>query len=92
MLKAINTKILLAILAVLAAIAGAVAYQRHEAEVAAAAAQRAAAILQQQQRNAEEQKSATKLLGNRWKRTANSIIPPLPMKAKPGSRIFLNPF
>jgi hypothetical protein len=44
MLKAINTKILLAILVVLATIAGAVAYQRHEAEVAAAAAQKAAAI------------------------------------------------
>ena len=56
MLKAINTKILLAILAVLTAIGGAIAYQRHEAEVAAAAAQKAAAILQQQQKDADEQK------------------------------------
>ena len=38
MLKAINTKILLAILAALTAIGGAVTYQRHEAAKAAAAA------------------------------------------------------
>ena len=56
MLKLINTKILLAILATLAAIGGAVAYQRHETEKAAAAAAKAAAILQQQQRSAEEQR------------------------------------
>ena len=56
MLNAINAKILLAILAALTAIGGAVAYQRHETEKAAAAAAKAAAILQQQQRNAEEQR------------------------------------
>jgi hypothetical protein len=56
MLKAINTKILLAILAALSALGGAVAYQRHEAEKAAAAATKAAAILQQQQKDAEEQR------------------------------------
>ena len=47
MLKAINTKILLAILAALAAIGSAVIYQSHEAH-------KAAAILQRQQRDAEE--------------------------------------
>ena len=47
MFKAINTKILLAILAVLTAIGGALTYQRHEAAKAAAAAAKAAAILQQ---------------------------------------------
>ncbi len=56
MLNAINTKILLAILAALTVIGSAVAYQRHETEAAAAAAQKAAAILQQQQNDAEEQK------------------------------------
>jgi hypothetical protein len=57
MLKLINTKILLAILAALTAIGGALVYQRHETEKAAAAAARAAAILQQQQKQAEEQKA-----------------------------------
>ena len=47
MLKAINTKILLAILAALAAIGSAVIYQSHEAH-------KAAAILQQQRHDAEE--------------------------------------
>ena len=56
MLKLINAKILLAILAVLAAIGGAVTYQRYETEKAAAAAAKAAAILQQQQRDAEKQR------------------------------------
>jgi hypothetical protein len=47
MLKAINTKILLAILAALTAIGSAVISQSHEAH-------KAAAILQQQQQDAEE--------------------------------------
>ena len=47
MLEAINTKILLAILAALTAIGSAVIYQSHEAH-------KASAILQQQQHNAEE--------------------------------------
>ena len=58
MLKAINTKILLAILAALTAIGGTLAYQRHETAKAAAAAAKAAAILQQQQKEADEQKAA----------------------------------
>ena len=49
MLKAINTKILLAILAALTAIGSAAIYQSHEAH-------KAAAILQQQQHDAEERK------------------------------------
>ena len=47
MLKAINTKILLAILAALTTIGSAVIYQSHEAH-------KAATILQQQQHDAEE--------------------------------------
>jgi len=58
MLKPINTKILLAILAVLTAIGGALTYQRHEAAKAAAAAAKAAAILQQQQKEIDERKAA----------------------------------
>ncbi len=57
MLKAINTKILIAILAALTAIGGALSYQRHEATKAAAAAAKAAAILQQQQRDADKRKA-----------------------------------
>ena len=49
MLKAINTKILLAILAAPTAIGSAAIYQSHEAH-------KAAAILQQQQHDAEERK------------------------------------
>ena len=56
MLTAINTKILLSILAAITVIGG-LLYRQHEAnEKAAAAAARAAAILQQQQHVAEEQK------------------------------------
>ena len=57
MLKAINTKLLLAILAALVAIGGALTFQRHEAVKAAAAAAKAAAILQQQQKEAEGRKA-----------------------------------
>ena len=56
MLNVINTKILLAILAALLAIAAAVAYQGHESEKAAAAAAKAAAMLERQQHDVEEQK------------------------------------
>ncbi len=47
MLKLLNTKLLIAILAVLATIASAALYQRHEAA-------KAATILEQQQRDAEQ--------------------------------------
>jgi len=53
MLKAINTKILLAILAALVAIGGLLIHQNHVNEAAAAAAARSAAILQQQQKEAD---------------------------------------
>ena len=56
MLNAINTKILLAILAALTVIGSAVLYQRDQTEKAAAAASKAAEILQQQQNEAEKQK------------------------------------
>jgi Flp pilus assembly protein TadG len=56
MLNAINTKILLAILAALTVIGSALVYQRRQSAEAAAAAAKAAAILQQQQKEAEAQK------------------------------------
>lgn len=49
MLKLLNTKLLIAILAVLATIASAALYQRHEVA-------KVTAILEQQQRDAEQQK------------------------------------
>jgi Tfp pilus assembly protein FimT len=57
MLNAINTKLLIAILAALTVIGSAVLYQGHESAKAAAAAAKAAAILEQQQKEAEEQKA-----------------------------------
>ncbi len=57
MLSAINTKILIAILAALTVIGGAVMYQRDQAEKAARAAAKAAAILQQQKNDADKQKA-----------------------------------
>lgn len=53
MLKLLNTKLLIAILAVLATIASAAIYQRHEAA-------KAAAILEYQQRDAEQRKHEDK--------------------------------
>jgi len=49
MLKLLNTKLLIAIIAVLATIASAVLYQRHEVA-------KTAAILERQQRDAEQRK------------------------------------
>jgi Na+-translocating ferredoxin:NAD+ oxidoreductase RnfG subunit len=65
MLKAFNTKILLAILAALAAIGGTLTYQRHEAVKAASAASKAAAILQLQQKEADERKAEDKAFRQR---------------------------
>ena len=56
MLKLINTKILLAILAALVAIGSAAIYQSHEAHKAADDAAKAAEILQHQQHDADEQR------------------------------------
>ena len=53
--NAINTKILLAILAALGTIGALLVHQQHEAEKAALAAAQAAAVLRQQQRALEEQ-------------------------------------
>src|ERR1700749_3786793 len=58
MLKAINTKILLAILAALTAIGGALTYQRHEEAEAAAAPATAAALLHPRHKEAEDPKPA----------------------------------
>ena len=58
MLKIVNTKVLISILAVLTATAGVLVHE-HEVNVRnAAAAEKAAAILQQQQRDAEAAKKA----------------------------------
>ena len=56
MLKAINTKILLAILAALTLIGGLLVHQNHVNEQAAASAAKAAAVLQQQQKDADDVK------------------------------------
>ena len=56
MLKAINTKILLGILAALTAIGGLLVHQDHLREQQAADAARVRAILEQQQKEAEAQK------------------------------------
>lgn len=58
MLNAINSKLLIAILAALTVIGSAVLYQRNESAKAAAAATKAAEILRQQQRDAEQQKAS----------------------------------
>lgn len=58
MLKVINTKVLIAILAVLTAIAGVLVHEHEVNERNAAAAAKAAAILEQQQREADAQKKA----------------------------------
>lgn len=56
MLKIINTKVLIAILAVLTAIAGLLVHQHEVSERNAAAAAKAAATLEQQQKGAEAAK------------------------------------
>lgn len=56
MLKAINTKILLGILAALTAIGALLVHQNHVNEQAAAAAARSAAVLEQQQKATDAQK------------------------------------
>jgi Flp pilus assembly protein TadG len=56
MLNAINTKLLIAILAALTVLGGAVIYQRNQIDRAATAAAKAAAILQQQQKDVERQR------------------------------------
>ncbi len=56
MLKAINTKILIAILAALTAIGGLLVHQNHVNEQHAADAAKARAILEQQQKATDDQK------------------------------------
>jgi Ni/Co efflux regulator RcnB len=60
MLKALNSKILLAILAALTAIGGLLLHQNHIAQQRAADAAKARAILEQQQKQADEQKKEEK--------------------------------
>lgn len=55
MLKAINTKILLGILAALTAIGAMLVHQNHVNEQATAAAARSAAVLEQQQKDTDAQ-------------------------------------
>ena len=56
MLKAINTKILLAILAALTAIGGLLIHQNHVSEQQATDAAKARTILEQQQKTTDDQK------------------------------------
>ena len=58
MLKLVNTKILVAILAALTVLAGLLVRQHEVNERNAAAAEKAAAVLQQQQREADAKKKA----------------------------------
>jgi cell division protein FtsL len=58
MLKLLNTKLLLAILAVLVAIASTAIYQRHEAA-------KAAAILEQEQRDADQRRKDDEVFRNK---------------------------
>ena len=69
MLQAMQTKILLAILAALLAIAGAAAYQRHEAAKAALERQRQYELFRQQvEKNKKKHSSAAANEGKTWKK------------------------
>lgn len=69
MLKAIQTKILLAILAALLAIAGALTYRRHEAEKAALQRQKEYERFRQQvEQQKKKHSSAAANEGNTWKK------------------------
>jgi stalled ribosome alternative rescue factor ArfA len=68
-LRAIQTKILLAILAALLAIAGAVAYQRHEAAKAALERQRQYQLFRQQvEKDRKKHSSAAANEGKTWQK------------------------
>lgn len=71
MLKAINTKLLLAILAALLTIAGALAYQRHETAKAAAVLQRQKqydAFQRQVEKDKKKHNSAAANEGKTWQK------------------------
>jgi len=69
MLQAMQTKILLAILAALLAIAGAVAYQRHEAAKAASEHQRQYELFRQQvEKGKKKHSSAAANEGKTWQK------------------------
>lgn len=69
MLQALQTKILLAILAALLAIAGAVAYQRHVAAKAALERQRQYELFRQQvEKDKKKHSSAAANEGKTWQR------------------------
>ena len=69
MLQAMQTKILLAILAALLAIAGGVAYQRHEAAKAALGRQREYELFRQQvERDKKKHSSAAANEGKTWQK------------------------
>lgn len=77
MLKAINTKILIAILAALTAIAGILVHQHQVNERAAASAAKAAAILEQQQKDSDAAKKHDAELwdGVRQQRKKHNVNP-----------------
>lgn len=69
MLQALQTKILLAILGALLAIAGAVAYQRHEAAKAALERQREYELFRQQvEKDKKKHSSAATNEGKTWQK------------------------
>ena len=69
MLQALQTKILLAILAALLAIAGTVAYKRHEAEKAALERQRQYELFRQQvEKDKKKHSSAAANEGKTWQK------------------------
>ena len=84
MLTAINTKILLAILAALTVIGGAAIYQRDQAAKTAAAAAKAAQLLQLQKDDNDNLSRKMRPFGIRLRPTRSSTVQPQHMKARPG--------
>ena len=81
MLKLLNTKLLIAILAVLAAIASAAIYQRHETA-------KAVTVLEQHQRDAEQRRKKMRRFARRLSKTVSATTPPPVTKARLGRAIF----
>jgi hypothetical protein len=77
MLKLINTKLLIAILAALGVIASAAIYQNRQTA-------KAAAILEQQLKDAEQRKQEDEAFRKKVKETGSATTQPLAMKARPG--------
>jgi len=90
MLTAINTKLLLAILAALTVIGGAVIYQRDRAAETAAAAAKAAQILQLQKDDNDYLKQENEALRKQVEAERSDTVPPQLTKVRPGRPISRN--